>query len=323
MSTFSLTDVPVDLLKGIVEFISHPSDYFALRLVNTYFTSALKSVYVFKNINHVKNTFSPSLRICSQVNNISITSRLDVYSVYEMMDYAVPGAIVLGLLQKCDYFKEIIWRLNTRHYLEILMATFYCDYELNYIVLNCRDAFFIRSATRMLVALALDVAEDRVCLNMLIKYGTLYGDEDFHRSILTTALNRRLYGSLEWIVESPKVKLNQSFNGSYPIQIAVESGDPRLVSILLQAGATTKCRYRHGHLPLLHLACLQKGVEMLQMLLGNKTDLNVKDFTGRTARQLLQNILRKMAKRNITDHSEYHMKLDSLNRHSSGNIALH
>lgn len=296
MSTL-LIQLPNDLLDTISQYIHHPADYFAARSTARTFIEILKPYYCFTGIDQVIHAFARPTKYYARISNIICNFTLNHVAIEHMLSNWVPGTVVMALLADCgdiNTMSEAVAPLNTSLFLELVMASIYYGEYMNDLVINSRPPITLHFVGCELVSFSLNIASDEVCLNMLKAYGSLCTNEDCHRPILYTAIDRRLYRSTEWLLKQNIVPLNTSHEGTYLLQKAIKSGCCDIVSLLCKFGATVNCRYRNGHLPILHTACMARGMQILDVVLSQKCDVTVRDFTGRTAFQLLKNSIRKL-----------------------------
>jgi ankyrin repeat protein len=88
------------------------------------------------------------------------------------------------------------------------------------------------------------------------------------------------------------VNLNQSRNGMFPLQAAIQSGKHEVLDLLLRMNIKLKIRYRHGQYPPMHLACMQEDRFMIEKLLAHGASVSERDFYGHTPLHVINRKIR-------------------------------
>ena len=290
--------IPTELFLHTAAFLAHPGDHFRLRTTSKLMSIALEPVYMFKDLEHVMRACGNGRPRNGAVKGIRLPSDPSAETIVKMLDIGVPSPIVLGLLRDCceNRIKSVLTSIPLSHFVSLLFASFDCGPEFNDLVIHSHSSDQLSRVRDQLVGAAIACAEDAVGENMLKMYAVGNSCADFHTRLLLRAIGRRLYSCTEWLVTQRVALLSRSYGGSYPIQLAVETGCPKMVSIVCRAGALVNCRYRSNHSPPLHVACLADGHEVLSTLLLHKPSLTARDFYGRTALQILRTSINELEK---------------------------
>lgn len=82
--------------------------------------------------------------------------------------------------------------------------------------------------------------------------------------------------------KNPELLNKKDGNGKTPLMYAAESGNPKLVSLLLKKGAYIEDKHDDGRCAL-HFAAMSPNSKTLKLLVAEGANINCQDFNGKTA----------------------------------------
>lgn len=307
----SISFLEEDLVYLIATFIGEPDGFFAFKSASRDTNQLIPNVFTVSNLSEIIQ-----LSICLPEDKLPIRLKIKTDQVLTttLLRFLVVSNCrleIIAALASSIPGVEMNALVERDIDLSILISTSACliknidlGFKLFMMIKQKHDTLNLRipNPCHILYYFAA-IGSDNQLYSLLQAFPTVF-TPTLAGSIVNIAIKRGHEKTVRFLYACG-INFGRSFNGKYPIQAAIESGDHLILRLVWELQGETKLRYRHGELPLLHLAAAKENVEMFSFLLRSGADARSRDFYGQTVDQLVRRKIHTIKRMNLkSDESE-------------------
>ena len=288
---FRQTDqFPQEVWDIIVGYIAHPTDYFNIRSTCSSLNKQLPGKFMFLDMDHVKLCEIYRGRNFRNIGLLNQPGLAVLRTLVYSSDSPLEFLVRLFASVSDSEFEELPLTAD-----DIRMVRGYIFYGRDILPPLLRSRHRLPQDVRnaILLAAVRYGCDEANCVEFILRYGLESMDTSKRQVVLFAAIDQGYNSVIMTMQQLAPIDLNFDFGGVYPLFSTCLSGRVDTFITLVTLGACPrKVRYRHGLMPLVHVAALRGDLRMLIALRTANADFDDRDFYGSSVSGILRGLIR-------------------------------